>query len=199
MSKIIVRCKDKTTTHWLAAQNKSVVGDIPAVVEHTEYVTRCIRSGVFEQVELKEYEHFHKKLAKTDDDKADVILEVFDNAIDNMDIDLATKQVAKLKAFGLKGNKLRSINGKLTRARQKFEKEQEQNARDDKALDLVTECIEKEVLTKNDDNEYFLGDTRLGADEEEIVTWAAKSNENIEILANALEKLPDSGGSTDDE
>lgn len=186
MSKIIVKCKDKTSSRWLASQNKSVIGDIPVSVIHTDEVTKLLRAGVIEQVELQEFENYHKKAAKSTEDKLALYLEVFDTAIESKDIEAASKQLEKMKRAGLKGTAMKRVNGRYSHLKRVLEEDAIKKERLDLATELVDESIELDLFELDKNEMLCLGSLRLGKEAEEIVAWASKNDDNIKIIQDAL-------------
>lgn len=193
MDKIVVRLKDKTSTHWLAEQQVSIVGDKPVKVEKTGRVNRLIKGGVIEQVSNKYYLDYHQKKGETTDETTDeaagegsgsdeeakaqfdIHLQEAENALTDEDFEYAAEEISKAKELGHseKLDELESLLGDMQK--EKF----------DKVVEMVDEALGKEIIREGQKGFVYKQKT-VAEDKESLYHLVFKDEKIQDELAGKL-------------
>lgn len=192
MAKIFVKCKDKTSSRWLPAQNISVVGSIPTAVEKTGEVGKLIVAGVLVEVSADEFKRHIDSQKKTPKaDKLNNTIQLLEAALGKNDVKEAETQLAEAKKLGLKADDAKKIEGRIDVCKKKAAEAEALAVRQKEAPTMVEEAIEKEIIKANNKGILLLGKKEIAQDAEKAVEWAILKQENFDELKEALAKVED--------
>lgn len=198
MAGIYVKTKDKTSTCWLAKQNKSVVCGRPTLVELDDVVRARIKHGVLVKVDKAEFDRFEKALKNKEASKSQKLADSVDyikKLIKDKNVDLVRKELMKSVNLGLVkkeatkfSNQINAIDEELKAEAKKLADEKEEQEHKESVELMVQKAFDKEVLTESDDGVLFDGSI-VGKAPENVIEWVLADIDNEGLLSQALEAL----------
>lgn len=191
---MIVKCKDKSSNCWLAAQNTSVIGSRPSEVHKDGEVAKKLKLGVLVECDKAELDRYNKKVkekavnAKNDNSKKiKENIDFFEKAITDHDPKVAKNKLNYLKKLGFPVADASKMDSRIGVLKQQIADEEDDDIQHKEYVsNLVQNAIEKELITPNEAGVLTLGDNEVGSDADQVIEWVLSDEKNELLLDEAL-------------